>query len=154
MNFKITVVLCLLAVVGCSTVHPRSALREPVIESFIPISKYVFVVIPPAEEMSASVGATTKYLKPDDAISGVLLKKGLTRLTNIPEHNKEKTVLVTWGVSGSRHIGFEGAYSQEVTILIRQLDNLDTVYTCSAEGLGATEVDDIRDAIFSCLSGL
>lgn len=155
-QIKYTVLLVLLILAACSTVNTRSALKDPVTESFIPIENYELALIPLSEKMRAPIGSTIKYLKPDEAIAGVLLKKGITRLTNVPDKNKDKdkTVLVTWGISGSRNIGFNGAYSQEVTILIRQLNNLEIVYKCTAEGIGETEVDDIRNAIYSCLSGL
>ena len=47
-----------------------------------------------------------------------------------------------------------GGYTLEVTIILIDAKTYDTIYSCTAEGQGSTEADDIREAITRCLSGL
>lgn len=147
---RVFYLILVLIISGCATISPSSNLRAPDIQSHKPISNYMLAIITDGD----TIISHSKSMDPDVAIAGVLLKKGITRIYKIPETNKDKSVLVTWGISGSRDIGLMGAYSQEVTILIRQMSNMEIVYKCTAEGLGSTDVDDIRNAIYSCLSEL
>jgi len=143
---------------GCASVMPSTDIREPKIESLKSIDWYALALINDGQAIHSAVSsggtAYTRSFDPDDAIAGVLLKHGISRIYGAPKANLNKTLLVTWGVSGSRNIGMLGAYSQEITILMGQADNLEVVYKCTAEGIGSTEADDIRVATSSCLIGL
>ncbi|PTQ82396.1 hypothetical protein [Nitrosomonas ureae] len=147
-----------LVVVGCATIYPASEIKPPSIESRHPVSNYAIAIIQESETINSTLVTTgvgyTKSTNPASLISGALLKRGVSRIYDIPDKNRDKLLLVTWGISGTRNIGILGDYSQEVSILMRQADNLSTVYKCTAEGIGSTEADDIREAIFSCLKGL
>lgn len=148
--------VCLIS--ACASVMPSTDIREPQIQSAIPINSYVLAIINDGQAIHSAVASSgtayTRSFDPDDAIAGVLLKHGISRIYEAPKTNLDKTLLITWGVSGSRNIGMLGAYSQEITILMRQADNSEVVYKCTAEGIGSTEADDIREATNSCLSGL
>ncbi|MBL4911329.1 MAG: hypothetical protein JKX78_15130 [Alteromonadaceae bacterium] len=148
----------LLALSGCSSINPSGDILPPEINSYIPIDNYSFVLINESETVNSAVanesGGYTRTVDPDEAIAGVLLKMGVIRIYETPDTNLDKVALVSYGVSGTRNIGLMGAYSQEVTIVIREVNSTNLIYQCSAEGIGSTEADDIRNAISSCLSGL
>jgi hypothetical protein len=156
MRFALLIIVLWTA--GCASIAPSTAIKAPTIQAIKPISNYSMAVINDAPPIQSAIatkdGAFTRTFDPDDAIAGILLKKGVSRVYDAPMILRDKILLVSWGISGSRNIGALGAYSQEVTILIRQMDNLDIVYKCTAEGIGTTEADDVREAVNSCLSGI
>ncbi|MDT8383601.1 MAG: hypothetical protein RRB22_04230 [Gammaproteobacteria bacterium] len=155
---KYALTLTVILLTGCASIAPSADIKPPHFESRHSVSNFAFAIIQDGETINSALitqsGGYTKSTDPASLISGVLLKMGVTRLFKVPDGNKDKLLLVTWGISGTRKIGMLGAYSQEITILMRKADNLDIVYKCTAEGIGSTEADDIREAVFSCLSGL
>ena len=146
--------------VGCGTVvetyNPSLGVSQPQIESHGSVSAYPLAMIEPGTTVVSSSGYTgeAKSTDPASLIAGALLKKGVTRVSEVPKDSLNKLILVSWGISGTRKIGMAGAYAMEVTILMRRASDLKLVYKCSAEGIGATEADDVREATFACLSGL
>jgi len=94
---------------------------------------------------------TNKTVNPGDVISGILTKKGFIRVPKINSPNE--TMIVNYGESGRRETGL-GGYTIEVTIQFISANNNQLICSCTAEGQGATEADDIRQAISRCLSGL
>jgi hypothetical protein len=59
---------------------------------------------------------------------------------------------VNYGESGKRYRRL--GYTIEVTIQFVSAKNNNIVCSCTAEGQGETEADDIRQAISRCLQGL
>lgn len=155
---KIYISIILILLTGCASITPSIDIKPPQIDSRQSVNDFAIAIIQGGEKINStlvteSVGYT-KSTDPASLISGALLKKGVSRVFKIPDQNRDKLLLVTWGISGTRKIGMLGAYSMEVSILMRQANNLKVVYKCTAEGIGSTEADDIREAVFSCLSGL
>lgn len=155
---KFTLLSMLIYLTGCASISPSSEIKAPQVDSRQTVSDFVVALIQGGDKINStlvteSVGYT-KSTDPASLITGVLLKKGVSRVSELPANNREKALLVTWGISGTRKIGYLGAYSQEISILMRKADDLTIVYKCAAEGIGSTEADDIREAVFSCLSGL
>lgn len=147
---------------GCATV-----LKEPVVKNSQSIDKYRYAVVSRTAGLSSSAGSvygdrygifgssTSKTLSPGAVIEGILLKKGLTTIDELRPEEAEKTLLVRYGESGRRDVaGGMGGYTLEVTIVLISAKTSDLVYSCSAEGQGETEADDIRQAISRCLSAL
>ena len=135
------------------------ALNPPVHTQTNSLNMYQYVLI----ENSASVtslhasngNAQTRDVNPGALIEGILLKRGIIKITSESPQTTGKLLLAKYGISGKRDIaGGLGGYAQEVTISLVDAGSLAPVYTCTAEGLGSTEADDIREAIMSCLSGL
>ena len=91
---------------------------------------------------------------PDDLIEGILLKKGIVRLNELPEQERENYLISKFAISGKRSVNFGMGYTMEVTIILMNAKTLDIVYSCTAEGIGSTEVDDVRSAIINCMSSL
>ena len=95
----------------------------------------------------------SKAVNPGDVIEGILLKKGYISLDSLRPEFLDETLIVKYGESGKRKVGL-GGYTLEVTIYFYSARSYEAVYSCTAEGIGQTEADDIREAITRCLSGL
>ena len=70
------------------------------------------------------------------------LKPGLTN----------ETLIVNYGESGRRNVLL--GYTTEVTIQFISAKSYAPICSCTAEGMGATETDDIKKPINRCLSGM
>ncbi len=152
--------------VVCATVMLGScgALKTPVIIKNAPIEGYRYVFVTPTKELTSSAGGTyggqygvygattTKSVNPSDVISGELIKRGFVVLPELKSELNNKTLIVNYGESGRRNRGL--GYTIEVTIQFISAESHEIVCTCTAEGQGETEADDIRHAIRRALSGL
>src|SRR5690606_40109447 len=105
-------------------------------------------------ELTSSSGATisgqyyssTKTINPTDVISGRLTKAGFIRIPEIKKEDLQNdTFIVNYDESGTRKTGF-GGYAIEVTIKFISARTTSLVCSCTAEGQGSTEADDIRQA--------
>lgn len=124
------------------------------------IKDYKYIYINPTKSLTSSSGAVygeygstvSKSVNPSDVISGILLKEGYFQLPEIKPELTDKTLIVNYGESGRRKKGL--GYTIEVTIQFLTAKSHVPVCSCTAEGQGSTEADDIRQAITRCLSGL
>ena len=98
------------------------------------------------------VEITGKSVNPSDVITGILLKEGFIRLPELKPELTDETIIVNYGESGKRNRGL--GYTIEVTIQFISAKSHTQICSCTAEGQGETEADDIRQAITRCLSGL
>lgn len=124
--------------------------------------KYVYIA--PTKELTSSSGgavgmqfgvvgsSTTKSVNPRDVIAGALIKQGFVILPEMKSDLSHLTLIVNYGESGRRNRGL--GYAIEVIIQFISADNNQLVCSCSAEGQGETEADDIRQAIRRALDGL
>ena len=90
-------------------------------------------------------------------VAGILVKKGFIVLDSVSDDGakKAKTLLVRYGQGDKRNVlGGLGGYTLGVSIQILDITSRELLFTCSAEGQGETEVDDIREAITRCLKDL
>ena len=142
-----SMIVLIVFLAGCAS---TSNLKPPIFDQTKSINNYKFVAIPYAQEITSR----SKQLSPDEVIEGMLLKKGIVRINEIPEKIKNKTLISKFAISGTRTVNFGMGYTMEVTIILMDSRTLDFIYSCTAEGIGATEVDDIRAAITNCMSGL
>ena len=95
-------------------------------------------------------GSTSSVsVNPTDEVSGYLIKKGYTRLPELSPKYADQTFIVNYSVSGRRKLS-AFAYSTEVTLQFLSATNMEVIVQCTAEGLGSTETDDIRNAIQRC----
>ena len=154
--FKLCVSIVLMVIVLSSC----RALKTPVIVKNAPIEEYIYVFITPTKELTSSAGSayggygssTTKSVNPSDVISGELIKNGFIVLPELKSELNNKTLIVNYGESGRRNRGL--GYTIEVMIQFVSAETHELVCSCTAEGQGATEADDIRQAIRRALSGL
>ena len=156
------------AIILTSILANSCALKAPIITKNDSIEGYKYVFIPTTSDLTSGTGgvyggqyggvygySSSKSVNPSDVISGILLKKGFICLPEIKQEFAGKTLIVNYGESGRRNIaGGFGGYTIEVTIKLISAKSYKTMCSCTAEGQGATEADDIREAITRCLSGL
>jgi hypothetical protein len=124
------------------------------------LGNYRYFIVNPTESLTSSVGATIngayysegKSANPRDIISGYLIKRGLVVLTEKQVELLGNTVVVNYGESGRRDVAF--GYTTEVTLQFIAADTNQIVGSSTAEGIGSTEVDDVRIAIKRALDAI
>ena len=156
---KILFVVCSILILGSC-----APLRLPVIVKNAPIETFKYAYISPTKELTSSSGgtyggqygiygsSTTKSVKPSDVISGVLIREGFIILPELKSELSNETLIVNYGESGRRNRGL--GYTIEVTIQFISAKTKQMICSCTAEGQGETEADDIRQAIRRALDGL
>jgi hypothetical protein len=156
-NFLI-VILSSLLITSCAP------LKAPIVSKNYPIDGYKYIFITPTSNLTSSSGgvyggqygvygaSTSKSVNPGDVITGILLKQGFTRIPELKPESLDETMIINYGESGRRNRGL--GYTIEVTIQFISAKSHSTICSCTAEGQGETEADDIREAITRCLSGL
>jgi len=140
---------------SCVSLKPVTSIKNDSIEKF----KYIY--ISPTTSLTSSTGNTiggqfyssSKSVNPSDVITGILSKEGLIKLSEIKPELSDQTLIVNYGESDKRKTGL-GGYTIEVTIQFISAKNQTLICSCTAEGQGETEADDIRQAITRCLSEL
>lgn len=149
------IVACLLG--GCSF------LRPPVIKTYgDSINNYKYFYISPTGDYTSSsgvygnqygvYGGTTKSINPATLISGILFKNGFIQVNEVNPSNAKETMIVNFGETGRRNVNL--GYSIEVTIQFISAYTQRPICTCTAEGQGETEADDVREAIQRALKPL
>lgn len=156
---KVFFVVCSILILGSCV-----PLRLPVIVKNAPIETFKYAYISPTKELTSSSGgtyggqygiygsSTTKSVNPSDVISGVLIKEGFIILPELKSELSNETLIVNYGESGRRNRGL--GYTIEVTIQFISAKTKQMICSCTAEGQGETEADDIRQAIRRALDGL
>jgi hypothetical protein len=140
---------------SCTTLKPTTTIKNGTIESY----KYIY--ISPTNSLTSGSGATiggqyyssSKSVNPNDVITGLLLKEGFIKLPELKQELSNETLIVNYGESGRRNTGL-GGYTIEVTIQFISATSQTPICSCTAEGQGETEADDIRKAITRCLTEL
>lgn len=159
---KIFFAVCGILMLGsCISISP---LRLPVIIKNAPIEPFKYAYISPTKELTSSSGetyggqygvygySTTKSVNPRDIIAGILIKEGFIILPELKSELSHETLIVNYGESGRRNRGL--GYTIEVTIQFISAETKQLICSCTAEGQGETEADDIRQAIRRALDGL
>ena len=152
---RLTLVICIILLMN--TCAP---LRAPVVVKNSPIGMFKYACISPTKELTSSTGSTyggygssiTKSVNPSDIIAGILIQNGFIIVPEIKSELAKETVIVNYGESGRRNRGF--GYTIEVTIQFISADTNQMICSCTAEGQGSTEADDIRQAIRRALEGV
>lgn len=138
-----------------------ASLKAPTIIKNGTIENYKYIFISQTNSLPSSSGATYggqyystgKSVNPSDVITGILSKDGFIRLPELKTELTDQTLIVNYGESGRRNTGL-GGYTIEVTIQFISAKSYTPICSCTAEGQGETEADDIRQAITRCLSAL
>ena len=139
---------------SCAPLKPATIIKNSSTENY----KYIY--ISPTNSLTSSTGGTyggqyyssSKSVNPSDVITGILSKEGFIRLPELKSELTNETLIVNYGESGRRDRGL--GYTIEVTIQFISAKSNELISSCSAEGQGETEADDIRQAITRCLSAL
>lgn len=145
-------------------------LRTPTVIKNAPVENYRYAYVTETQALTSSTGysngngggfmglfsggtnITTKTVNPGDVISGELAKYGFVILSELTPEQEAQTVIVNYGESGSRKRGLKK--TTEVTIQFISADSKQLICSCTAEGQGQTEADNIREAIRRALSAL
>jgi len=155
-RFIATLIMCFL-ISNCAVLRPPSIVKNEALEN------YRFIYISPTKSLSSSSGATIggqyyssgRSVNPSDVITGILTKEGFIALPELRLELTDQTMIINYGESGRRFVaGGLGGYTIEVTIQFISAKSLTLICSCTAEGQGSTEADDIREAITRCLSGV
>lgn len=154
----LAIIVASILVNSCAPLKTATVIKNDKIEEY----KYLF--ISPTGNLTSSTGGvyggnygvygstTSKSVNPSDVITGILTKEGFIRLPELKTELRDETLIVNYGESGRRNRGL--GYTIEVTIQFISAESNTLVCSCTAEGQGETEADDIRQAITRCLSGL
>lgn len=140
---------------SCAPLQPVTSIKNN------SISAYKYIFISQTSSLTSSSGAsvngqyysTSKSVNPRDVISGILVKDGFILIPELKSELANETLIVNYGESGRRNTGL-GSYTIEVTIQFISSDSNVLISSCTAEGRGETEADDIRIAITRCLNNL
>lgn len=155
LSFFLGILISSILIISCAT------LKDPQIIKNDNIQKFRYVYILPTNSLTSSSGitignqyyASSKTVNPSDIISGILSKQGFIRITDLKNELLDETLIVNYGESGRRNTGL-GGYTIEVTIQFISAKSNTLISSCSAEGQGSTEADDIRIATNRCLNTL
>lgn len=139
---------------SCVTLQPASVQRNG------QLSNYTYFIINPTETLTSGQGNTydgiyssvNKTVNPSDVIRGYLIKKGLVVLAEPQGDLLTQTLIVNYGESGRRNVGL--GYTIEVTIQFISASSNQVIFLTTAEGIGDTEADDIREAITRAMDAL
>ena len=154
----LAIIIASVELISCAPLKAPTIIKEDSIEGY----KYIFIT--PTSNLTSGTGgvyggqystygaSTSKSVNPSDVISGILLKEGYIRIPELKQELLDETLIVNYGESGKRNRGL--GYTIEVTIQFISAKLHKPICSCTAEGQGETEADDIRQAITRCLSGL
>lgn len=145
--------------ISCVAINPP--LKPVIVSNKQDFSRFKYFVVTPSATLTSGTGSIyglngstlSKSVNPSDLISGILTKKNFVRLSQVNPDLSAQTMVVNFGESGRRDTGL-GGYTMEVTIQFVSHSNNEIISSCTAEGQGLTEADDIRIAIERCLNKL
>ncbi len=145
--------------VGCIAINPP--LKPVIISKKQDFSRFKYFVITPSATLTSGSGAiyglngaiSSKSINPSDLIGGILTKNNFIRLPLVNPDLSAQTLVVNFGESGRRDTGL-GGYTIEVTIQFVSANSNEIISSCTAEGQGLTETDDVRIAVERCLNEL
>lgn len=151
----LTIVFLSTIIYGCANLRPATTTNNG------NVKEYKYFYISPTNSLTSSSGiaiggqyySSGKSVNPTDVITGILSKQGFIRLPELNPDLADKIVIINYGESGRRGTGL-GGYTIEVTIQFVSSKTHLPVCSCTAEGQGETEADDIRKAINRCLTAL
>lgn len=143
----------------CNSFYP--SLKPATIVKNENLDSFTYLYITSTNSLTSSSGqliggqiySYTKSVNPSDLIKGILSKRGLVILPELKPELTKETLIVNYGESGRRKTGIFGGYTIEVTIQFISAKTNSIICSCTAEGQGSTEADDIRQAITRCLEG-
>ncbi|MCM1170316.1 MAG: hypothetical protein NC324_10325 [Bacteroides sp.] len=99
------------------------------------------------------VGASgMKTTTPSHVIAGILIKNGYIQVHEVKPEIARETMIVNFGETGRRDVNL--GYAIEVSIQFISAFTQRPICTCTAEGQGETEADDVREAIQRALEPL
>lgn len=151
---------CVVAAILFALTLSGCALNAPQVKTYLPLSQFEYAYIAPTGSVHSSSsmaigGYTLPYsnsVNPRDLIAGHLSKRGFVIVPEVSPKYAKETLIVNYGESNKRELLV--GYALEVTIQLITADTNKLVAVATAEGLGSTEADDIREAIDRAMTAL
>ena len=150
-----------LALTACGALKPTTCSVHP---NFY---KYRYVYIMPTGSVTGSTSVYTSYVdnrvhggvtrtaNPSDIMSGTLMQKGFTILPQLDQNKLAETLVLSYGETGHRDVGFLWLSNATSIILqFRDAQTNDLIASVEAEDSGSTEADNIRYAIQKALDAI
>ena len=158
---KLLLFIATLTLTACGALKPTTCSVQPT------FYKYRYVYIMPTGSVTGSTGVYTSYVdnrvhggvtrtaNPSDMMSGYLMQKGLTILPQLDEAKKAETLVLSYGETDRRDVGFLWL-STSTGIIIQFRDALtnDLIASAEAEDYGSTEADNVRYALRKALDAI
>lgn len=154
---SIFIILASITLSGCASMRPATINKAD--DS---VSNYRYFYVSPTGNYTGSAGVhgnqfgvyggETKTTNPASIISGILFKNGFIQVNEVNPTNANETMIVSFGETGRRNVNL--GYSIEVTIQFVSATTQKLICSCTAEGQGETEADDVREAIERALKPL
>ena len=160
---KILFFFIALAATACSALKPTTCTVQPT------FFKYRYVYIMPTGSVTGSTevhtyklenttyvsGGVTKTTNPADMMSGYLMQKGFTIIPQLDQSKLSETLVVSYGETGHRSVGFLWLFDATSIILqFRDAQTNDLIASAESEDYGSTEADNIRYAIRNALDAI
>ena len=158
---KIVLFLAAIVLTACGALKPTTCSVQPT------FYKYHYVYIMPTGSVTGSTGVYTSYVdnrvhggvtrttNPSDMMSGYLMQKGLTILPQLDEAKKAETLVLSYGETDHRDVGFLWlSTSTGIIIQFRDAQTNDLIASAEAEDYGSTEADNVRYALRKALDAI
>ena len=158
---KIVLFLAAIVLTACGALKPTTCSVQPT------FYKYRYVYIMPTGSVTGSTGVYTSYVdnrvhggvtrttNPSDMMSGYLMQKGLTILPQLDEAKKAETLVLSYGETDHRDVGFLWlSTSTGIIIQFRDAQTNDMIASAEAEDYGSTEADNVRYALRKALEAI
>ena len=158
---KIVLFLVAIVLTACGALKPTTCSVQPT------FYKYRYVYIMPTGSVTGSTGVYTSYVdnrvhggvtrttNPSDMMSGYLMQKGLTILPQLDEAKKAETLVLSYGETDHRDVGFLWlSTSTGIIIQFRDAQTNDLIASAEAEDYGSTEADNVRYALRKALDAI
>jgi hypothetical protein len=158
---KIVLFLAAIVLTACGALKPTTCSVQPT------FYKYRYVYIMPTGSVTGSTGVYTSYVdnrvhggvtrttNPSDMMSGYLMQKGLTILPQLDEAKKAETLVLSYGETDHRDVGFLWlSTSTGIIIQFRDAQTNDLIASAEAEDYGSTEADNVRYALRKALDAI
>lgn len=153
---KYFIALLSLTLCACGLLRPATHIQND------DLAKYKYIYIPYRANVTSGTGTfyhgtggiTSQNINPGDLIAGYFIKHGYAILPELNPSLLSETLIVNYGESGRREIALGLAKPLEMTIQLLSAETNQIVYSVTAEGMGETVADDVRNAINRCLQDL
>ena len=158
---KIVLFLAAIVLTACGALKPTTCSVQPT------FYKYRYVYIMPTGSVTGSTGVYTSYVdnrvhggvtrttNPSDMMSGYLMQKGLTILPQLDDAKKAETLVLSYGETDHRDVGFLWlSTSTGIIIQFRDAQTNDLIASAEAEDFGSTEADNVRYALRKALDAI
>ena len=158
---KIVLFFIALVATACGALKPTTCSVQP---NFY---KYRYVYIMPTGSVTGSTGVYTSYdrsyvsggktktTNPTDMMSGYLMQKGFTILPQLDQNKLEETLVLSYGETGHRSVGFLWLFdATSIIIQFRDAKTNELVASAESEDYGSTEADNVRYAIRNALDAI